>query len=82
MDPTAYITQHENRFLAQLQELLRIPSISALTAHRDDVAAPRSGSPRTCAPSACTASRRSPTRRAATRSSTASGSTRRVGPPC
>ena len=39
MDPTAYITQHENRFLAQLQELLRIPSVSALTAHRGDVAA-------------------------------------------
>ncbi len=39
MDPTAYITQHENRFLEQLQELLRIPSVSALSAHRQDVAA-------------------------------------------
>ena len=39
MDANAYIAQHEDRFLAQLQDLLRIPSVSALSQHRHDVAA-------------------------------------------
>ncbi|HKC76488.1 MAG TPA: peptidase M20, partial [Chloroflexota bacterium] len=37
MDPTAYVEQHRERFLAQLQDLLRIPSVSALSHHRPDV---------------------------------------------
>ena len=37
MDPTAYVEQHRDRFLAQLQDLVRIPSVSALTHHRPDV---------------------------------------------
>jgi acetylornithine deacetylase/succinyl-diaminopimelate desuccinylase-like protein len=37
MDPTAYVEQHRERFLAQLQDLLRIPSVSALSQHRPDV---------------------------------------------
>ena len=37
MDPTAYIQQHSDRFLAQLNDLLRIPSMSALSQHRPDV---------------------------------------------
>ena len=37
MDPSAYVEQHRERFLAQLQDLLRIPSVSALSQHRPDV---------------------------------------------
>src|SRR3989440_685726 len=37
MDPTTYVEQHRDRFLAQLQDLLRIPSVSALTQHRPDM---------------------------------------------
>ena len=37
MDPTAYVEQHRERFLAQLQDLLRIPSVSALSQQRPDV---------------------------------------------
>ena len=37
MDPTTYVEQHRERFLAQLQDLLRIPSVSALSQHRSDV---------------------------------------------
>ncbi len=38
MDSLAYIASQQNRFLEQLKELLRIPSVSALSAHRADVA--------------------------------------------
>lgn len=38
MDAREYITMHQDRFLEQLQELLRIPSVSALSEHRPDVA--------------------------------------------
>ena len=37
MDPTAYVEQHRERCLAHLQDLLRIPSVSALSQHRPDV---------------------------------------------
>lgn len=37
MDPAAYIDQHQDRFLAQLLDLLRIPSISALSQYRPEV---------------------------------------------
>src|ERR687883_470912 len=37
MDPTAYVERHRERFLAHLQDLLRIPSVSALSQHRPDV---------------------------------------------
>lgn len=37
-DPIAYADQHRDAFLAQLTELLRIPSISTLPEHRADVA--------------------------------------------
>jgi len=37
MDALAYITAQQGRFLEQLEELLRIPSVSALPAHRADV---------------------------------------------
>jgi acetylornithine deacetylase/succinyl-diaminopimelate desuccinylase-like protein len=35
----AYLAEHEGRHLAELHDLLRIPSVSALPAHRDDVGA-------------------------------------------
>ncbi len=38
MDACEYITAHQDRFLEQLQDLLRIPSVSALSEHRPDVA--------------------------------------------
>ncbi len=38
MEAHDYIALHQDRFLEQLQTLLRIPSISALPEHRDDVA--------------------------------------------
>jgi len=37
MDALAYITTQQGRFLEQLEELLRIPSVSALPARRGDV---------------------------------------------
>ena len=37
MDSAGYIEQHRDRFLAQLQDLLRIPSVSADPRHRSDV---------------------------------------------
>src|ERR671939_2233085 len=37
MEPTAHVEQHRERYLAQLQDLLRIPSVSALSQHRPDV---------------------------------------------
>ncbi len=37
MDAREYITTHQDRFLEQLQDLLRIPSVSALSEHRPDV---------------------------------------------
>ncbi len=38
MDALAYITAEQDRFLEQLKELLRIPSVSALSERRADVA--------------------------------------------
>ncbi len=38
MKPAEYARQHQDDFLAELQEFLRIPSVSTQAEHRDDVA--------------------------------------------
>ncbi len=37
MDPYDYIQAHQDEFLEELKELLRIPSVSTLSEHRDDI---------------------------------------------
>jgi len=37
MDPLTYIADRQDEFLARLEDLLRIPSVSALSEHRPDV---------------------------------------------